>query len=123
MNGLLVFDIAGRVSMRLGVANDKEFQHFAPPARAYLYGGFKSNVDDFVQRSDSTDDGFALFIYKVGNATTDMLMRFLDKGTIDIMYAPPNATVDARFTFDLASQQEQYAEYMDCMTTLLEKVR
>ena len=33
-NGLIIFDIAGRLAIRLGVANDAAFERFVPPARA-----------------------------------------------------------------------------------------
>ena len=121
-NGLIIFEIAGRVSMRLGVASDENLVRFIPPARAYLYGAFKSNKEDFVQRADSTEQGFALFIFKLGQPTTDMILRLMDKGSIDIMYAPPNTAIEARFTFDLASQEGPYAEYMDCMGALFDSV-
>lgn len=119
-NGLILFDTKGRVSVRLGVASDKEFEDFKPPARAYLYGQFKSNMIDFVSRADSSEKGFALFMFKLGDATTSLLLKLMDKGVIDVMYGPPNTTVDARFTIDLASQPEQYTEYMDCMTAAVE---
>jgi hypothetical protein len=119
-NGLIMLDASRGVMLRLGVASDASHLRFEPPARAYLYGDFKSNVDDFVQRGESSDPGFALFIFSLGDLTADLLLKLMARGTIDVMYAPPGATVDARFSFDLGSQPKAYTEYMECVGVLFD---
>jgi len=121
-NGLIILDASGRVALRLGVASDASLVNFEPPARAYLYGDFKSNVDDFVQRGESSEPGFALFVYRLGDPTAELLLRLMESGTIDILYAPLGATVEGRFSFDLGSQSEPYTEYIQCVRALFEDV-
>lgn len=122
VNGLILFELEGQVGLRIGVATDPTLSRFSPPDRAYFFGGYKSNIIDFADKFDSTDEGFRMFVFGLGDATADLLLKFLGTGTIDIMYAPAGGKVDARLTFDLASRGHAFSEYMDCMSTLFDKI-
>lgn len=120
-NGLILFNMkTNSLGLRLGVAKDAQLTQFAAPDRAYLLGGFKSNSADFVNKFDSSEVGFRFFVFALKDATTDLFLRFMDKGVIDIAYAPERATVDARFTFDLSSHPDKQHEFIECMSALVD---
>jgi len=121
VNGLILFQLEGRVGLRIGVANDARFERFIAPDRAYFFGSYKSNVMDYVDKFESSEQGFRVFLFGLGEATTDLLLGLLDTGRIEIMYAPAGGAVDARFVFDLASFEQPYSDYMECMATLFEQ--
>lgn len=115
VNGLLAFFVSGGVSLRLGTASDASFENFVPAERAYLYSEFRSNSEDFISQALSSEEGFALFFFKLGDQTTSAILRLMDKGEAEILYAPKAATIDARFKIDLAAQADTHMEFMQCM--------
>lgn len=121
-NGLIMINAKnGTVGLRLGIATDAELSEFKRPDRAYLFKNFKSNADDFVNKFESSDEGFEFFVFKLGDATGNVLIEFMDAGSIDILYAPPKGIVDARFTFDLGSQPKALSEFVECLSAVLEE--
>ena len=115
VNGLLVFYGSGGVSLRLGSASDAGFKKFVPAERAFLYSDFKSNSEDFISRTLSSEEGFAFFVFELGNQTTNTILRLMDKGEAEILYAPKATIVDARFKIDLAAQAGTHMELVQCM--------
>lgn len=116
VDGLLLLDIGRSAAMlRFGAARDANFQRFEAPSFAYFISGLSSSQKQLLNKGESSEPGFGLFVFRVEEETLEAMLGTMESGTLEIGYAPLGSSADARVVVDLSTDRKVLSEWGECL--------
>lgn len=104
--------------LRLGISSSES--DFAPPERAFLIRGFRTNAADLGESFLSDSVGFRAFPYALGDVTSESVVMLATEGRLEIAYGMPGTIADARIGVDFSEWPDVTQAWSECMLAVFD---